>query len=372
MSRIADLVADVQANLNPTERLPDQARERWPGAASHNSNTISEQIWIDVPNGHDPSPASLDEQDSLEPFDSPPLGFPERVDGEAAIEQATPADPEIDALAYYLPFHFYRQWGIYIKESGLLALTRALDDELSPGWKSCISPDDRLQFACMILLNHEKFHFQTEVACSRLQHSHAPANWLYPNFVENSHPAVMEEALANAYALNMTMKSKGAAVRALRAACKAFLRNCGPGYGDFRRYQGAGFASGKDELVDEMASVGAGRQQINLTPGRLLYRDMRVTDCPIYFVRNLGCSVISPIRYFPRYGPLRVWVYTNDHRPPHVHSGSGQGQKPDYRFEWPSRRNMDGAPPRVTRQFEAYADRYAADITAKVSRIDWT
>jgi hypothetical protein len=35
--------------------------------------------------------------------------------------------PSFDVLAYYLPFHFYRnRWGIYINASGALELARCL------------------------------------------------------------------------------------------------------------------------------------------------------------------------------------------------------------------------------------------------------
>lgn len=72
-------------------------------------------------------------------------------------------NPPIDTLAYYLPFHTHgSDWGIYLRESGVLAVAAILKgSRLDPGDSTFIVRGRE------ILLNHELFHFQAEVACAR-------------------------------------------------------------------------------------------------------------------------------------------------------------------------------------------------------------
>ena len=61
-----------------------------------------------------------------------------------------------DALAFYLPFHFYREdWGVYIRTSGVLYLAQVLKDQDCP-----LLPGDEeyLNLAEAMLYEHELCH----------------------------------------------------------------------------------------------------------------------------------------------------------------------------------------------------------------------
>ena len=77
-------------------------------------------------------------------------------------------NPPIDTLAYYLPFHLYESdWGIYLRESGVLVAVSILKGSaLARGDFTLLERGRRL------LLDHELLHFYAEVACARAVISH--------------------------------------------------------------------------------------------------------------------------------------------------------------------------------------------------------
>ena len=100
-----------------------------------------------------------------------------------------------DALAYYLPFHFYaEEWGIYLFTSGTVYLAAVLKGAaLVPG------DEHYLDMAEKILLDHELLHACTEIACTRAElMSRSP---LYVPYFEDPEAGEHEEAIANAHAL---------------------------------------------------------------------------------------------------------------------------------------------------------------------------
>lgn len=376
--RVDTLIADVQANISPCDRLPQEASERWPGIAVLDTKAV-----VEVLDTNNESPWISDDDQRLDRVekiewsglrdDVQYVSFPEHINGQVVLDEAeeTAGIESLDALAFYLPFHFYRKWGIYIREGGLLALAGDLAYVARRNGCTTVTPSQVLDYAYRILWSHEFFHFQTEVACARLQHPHPPSDWLYSRYFTDQAAGFNEEALANAYALMCAKRlqtSKEA--RAMQRAARAFMRGLGPGYRDYAQCERSQHALSKDDQVDRMAAHGIGRQTRSLVPGRLLYRDILGSNVPTFLVRD-GGDVVSLLRQFPSHGPLKVWVYTNDHRPPHVHTGSGPSDPQSKRFEWPSRTNMDGASAKVVTQFSDYADRYSVEISKKVSKIDW-
>lgn len=300
------------------------------------------------------------------------VAFPERTDGESVLRGYLPTAgvvPAIDALAFYLPFHFFLgNWGIYIREQGLLRLAAAIGNEVVRRG-AAISPNVLLDFAYELLWAHEFFHFKTEVACARLNLSPPQFNAAYQHFFDDARAALDEEALANASALTDARRHRDTTeVRIVRSCARSWMKRMGPGYADFAKFEHARHASGRDTLVDRMAFPVLGHPPA--MRGRLLYHDVDATHVPTYLVVD-GGGVVGLSREFTDWGPLRVWAYTNDHKPPHVHTGVGPGDPRSFRFEWPSRHNMDGAPARIVKQFDAYANRHANEITQKVNKIAW-
>ncbi|MCL6508047.1 MAG: hypothetical protein K6T59_13580 [Bryobacteraceae bacterium] len=88
----------------------------------------------------------------------------ERVVSPGDLPRDVPVpNPPIDILAYYLPFHTHASdWGIYLRESGVLVVASILKgSRLDPGHSTIVDRGRE------ILLNHEHFHFQAEVVCAR-------------------------------------------------------------------------------------------------------------------------------------------------------------------------------------------------------------
>lgn len=371
--RVQALIAAVQSRIVPQDRLPENLPNKWPGSEVLAGECTVEPIEeVDLQYGDAPGIWSEQAEDTeILPGDVTHVAFPEDVDGGAVLQASkTPHGIDsVDSLAFYLPFHFYRGWGIYIRERGLLEVAAELD-ALATQRGTPLPPAVSLEFGYRLLWAHEFFHFRTEVACARVQQLHWPYTAIYPAYFGDAQGALDEEALANAFALAHA-KRKGLTQqdKVAKSCARRWMKTLGPGYRDFPDFEGIAHASGKDGLVDRMVGLGGFGQPL-LTPGRLLYRDIGASHVPTYLVREHG-AIVSLVRNFPAYGPLRVWAYTNDHKPPHVHTGTGPGDKQGHRFEWPSRNDMDGAPVRIVKQFNDYADRFRNEISEKVARIEW-
>jgi hypothetical protein len=371
--RVQSLIADVQSRIEPRDRLPGNLPNKWPGSEVLAGECTVEPIEdVDLPYADAPGIWSERAEDTeILPGDVTHVAFPEDVDSGAVLKasKAPHGIDSVDSLAFYLPFHFYRGWGIYIRERGLLELAAELD-ALATQRGTPLPSAVSLEFGYRLLWAHEFFHFRTEVACARVQQLHWPYVAIYPAYFGDAQGTLEEEALANAFALAHAKRKRLTRQDKVAMTCAwQWMKTLGPGYRDFPKFEGIAHAPGKDELVDRMVGLGGFGHPL-LTPGRLLYRDIGASNVPTYLVRERG-AVVSLVRSFPNYGPLRVWAYTNDHKPPHVHTGSGPGDRKGHRFEWPSRNDMDGAPARIVKQFNDYADRFRKDISEKVDRIDW-
>lgn len=373
--RIGSLIADVQAQLQPRDRLPEGASGRWPGTSELENEAAIEAAEPDASERFQlPLEGWIGRDTSGLRDDIVHVGFPEPNDDRGAfddVEGALAQDIDsIDALAFYLPFHFYRRWGIYVLESGLLSLAADIDHIARHAGATRVTPSQALEFAYRILWSHEFFHHMTEVACARLQHWQPPAQWLYPTYFQQPEAGLDEEALANAYALKQAKRNHlSDADKALRQATRVWMRELGPGYRDFQSCEGVLHAIAKDRQVDHMAGCGSAGAGAPLFPGRL-YRDIPIVHVPTYLVHDAG-GVVGFIRHLPSFGPLKVWTYSNDHKPPHVHTGSHPAAARSERFGWPDRTNMDGAKPKIVKQFNDYADRYSTEISANIDRIPW-
>ncbi|MBS0558269.1 MAG: hypothetical protein JSR27_12760 [Proteobacteria bacterium] len=386
--RVYELIVDIQSRVRSTSRAHPDVVSRFPHAIEMEEAAIepvettepASTVGDDIDSSMEPAGPGPEDDDHRQGNDEransgrigkPVLGFPEAADGNRILDGITPVHgvQSTDALAFYLPFHFVKDnWGIYIRERGLLQLAAAIRS-LAAQRGQALDPNLLLDFAYQVLWSHEVFHFKTEVACSRLTASCWLRAPLYDVFFRNVDAARDEEALANAYALMQVMNLQPYPDGSTARSCvRRWFRGQGPGYCDFAAFERAGHAPGKDRLVDRMALPLLSRRPA--FRGRLLYREIAATHAPVYLIVD-GGGVVALRRSFSVWGPLRVWAYTNDHKPPHVHTGTGPGDAQSLRFEWPSRANMDGASARIERQFNTYADRYKNEITKKVNSIVW-
>jgi len=77
------------------------------------------------------------------------------------------APPPPDALAFYLPYHYFYPvwWGVYITVEGIILLAQELTRYGVSSWEAT-------RAARLFLYGHESFHHRTEVFATRLELTH--------------------------------------------------------------------------------------------------------------------------------------------------------------------------------------------------------
>ena len=126
--------------------------------------------------------------------------FPWEQDGGAG--GAGPRTTVIERLAFYLPFHNYRDWwGIYIFPEGILKIRQ----EMQPFFqRHGIGPREQVRFAKQLLYFHEFYHHAVESFGARLEAiSNQPCylNGFSIRYQQTfSSPQCLEETCANSYA----------------------------------------------------------------------------------------------------------------------------------------------------------------------------
>lgn len=273
--------------------------------------------------------------------------------------RSSPAQlPPIDALAYYLPFHFYQyRWGIYLRESGI----RQVAATLLAG-RAVASPNDAVALASEVLLEHEYFHFMAELACSRgevalLSHRYAP-------YFLDRRAAALEEALANARAFRAVRRRWPAA----KSILDAWMRSQGPGYSDYARWCSD---RAHREGCRAVAGPMLGRAPSRSLPSEFLFEGLRsARSCvPIRLLLDEGSLRIG--RPFPKSDGMRIQVYSNDHLPPHFHIELPPGT-PYTRYTWPDCEPYPGDRSLTTgerKKLDRYLGRFRSEIDAEIGRV---
>ncbi|MDB4781141.1 hypothetical protein OAG37_01425 [Akkermansiaceae bacterium] len=115
----------------------------------------------------------------------------------------------IDVLAFYLPFHLFRDWwGIYITPEGILRIRK----EMQPFFhQHNIHPIEQVKLAKQLLYHHEYYHHAVESFATRLE-----AIQNYPCFLNGFIPQYrktvgtsdcLEEICANSYSREKLLKN---------------------------------------------------------------------------------------------------------------------------------------------------------------------
>jgi hypothetical protein len=270
-----------------------------------------------------------------------------------------------DALAFYVPFHLYsRDWGIYIRDAGVKYLAFVLKG-------SALMPGDEgyLSMAELFLRHHEMWHAATEVACTRAEL--VARRSLYREYFVQAEASIHEEAIANAHAIRWTFDEDTVAER-LNA--EKWMRRQGPGYRDFAKWVSpTSFTRGQNVAARFMTDVlpppapkAAGAPQQFLYRGALDYPSMPVTR-----ILEPSADDASVVRPFPREFGLQVFVYSNDHRPPHFHIKL-LSNNDETRYLWPELKPYEGNL-RLTgsnaKSFDKYWQTYKGPIIAKLRTV---
>lgn len=88
----------------------------------------------------------------------------------ASRPERLPPPGDVDALAWYLPFHYYGpSWGIYIKEAEVLRLAGLIKQRLGGPQSDSREAEQLARVAFSILYLHEAFHHKVESFATRLE-----------------------------------------------------------------------------------------------------------------------------------------------------------------------------------------------------------
>lgn len=287
----------------------------------------------------------------------------EEQPGHAPIDSGRGGDASApDLLAFYLPFHYYTtDWGIYIRARGVLSLARRFD-ERGTGIHS-----EQLAAAYAILLEHERCHFAAEYAASRIEV--VTAYGCYDPYFSYAAAAPHEEALANSYALTALRRNAG--LRHLAAVAESWMGAQGPGYCDFADWLPPNKTAGERLATVHMSTAQADawhktHAQASTTapvkpggvpspmpagvvnrlhggqhPADFLFRRPAIRQAPVVLVIEPGVPWVRVGKPFPKEYGLQIYVYSNDHKPPHIHIDCPPGSFRT-RYTWPDLRPLPG------------------------------
>lgn len=143
-----------------------------------------------------------------------------------------PAPTDVDALAWYLPFHYFGlDWGIYVKEQAVFDIAAQIYDQMRRPPLNPRLVEDLCRMALSVLYLHEAFHHKVESFATRIEMATiAPAYRQYRDqvlSVVRGTDAHLEESIACAemlMRLDETAYKKGVETRT-RKATKRFVKS---------------------------------------------------------------------------------------------------------------------------------------------------
>lgn len=269
-----------------------------------------------------------------------------------------PPNPNIDSLAFYLPFHFYKtDWGIYIRALGIRRLAAQL--------ASRHIGISAVRWAYHVLLQHERMHFTCELAASRLEV--IKGSPIYGPYFEDGVACQHEEALSNA---SVFIRKPWGISKSLIRSTHSFMKRQGPGYEDFDKWLDRNFDQGKRTAASYMPHS----QSPKILPTEFLF-EINNYKPPAYLIIDKSAPWLRVYRKFPKHNGIQVYVYTNDHKPPHIHVDFLDGSnRKENRYEWQTLSPLRGAPilsRSAHRKLHNYVETYFDEINAKIEQVHW-
>ncbi|MGH7724245.1 MAG: type II toxin-antitoxin system HicA family toxin [Candidatus Eiseniibacteriota bacterium] len=188
------------------------------------------------------APTQVTSVDFLPDSDLPRFGDGAAFPGAPATHHGGSTPPP-DALAFYLPFHYFHPtwWGVYLVLEGVHWLAQ----QLTVNSSGALSGRDSMIAARIFLYGHEAFHHAVEVFATRLEITHRSPlyrepfeRWFRMTFGTSK---CVEETLATAYGYRKVKErafrkpndpgKRQVALDALRQ----YIRTCAPGYAEADR-----------------------------------------------------------------------------------------------------------------------------------------
>ena len=352
---LSTLVAFAQMSFGAQSKTTDEPSESLASGA-RDSDVLSPRSSI-------PDWLRARRPDDEAPVDS---GHQWRIHGEIS---SPPPPPDVDrvgpdALAFYVPFHFYTDWGIYIRDSGVKYLAFVLKGSpLIPG------DEEYLVGAEWILNLHEMWHAATEIACTRAELFARRS--LYREYFFNEDASVHEEALANAHAIR---KGFDEDTEAAKLNVEHWMRGLGPGYRHFDKWiPRPAFSRGQNVAARFMtAGLPGPRPKASGAPHQFLFRGAHsYRSMPVTRIVDSESNDASVVRPFPRDLGMRAFVYSNDHEPAHFHIET-LARDFKTRYLWPSLEPYEGNPGltgKKAKAFDKYWRKYKDGIVSKLRKV---
>ena len=157
-----------------------------------------------------------------------------------------------------------------------------------------------------------------------------------------------------------------------------WMKQQGPGYRDFdhwhkTRYK---FEDGQGKLTSRLNEISHKTRRLNILKSEPDVLNLfALADYSYVPVKRVAdCPGLNWIRQFPNYQGIEVIVYTNDHRPQHIHARFVNGNK-EVRLEWPTLIPLPREPSvsrHEQKKLEKYAEKFRTEIYRKVKRVAWS
>jgi hypothetical protein len=375
--RTADLIGDAQRYSNPTGQDPSPPSIAYPAPVG---DTSDQQL------NRTPRPPWFEPADHPDDPEGPTSDEVPVIDG--AGEIADPSVDErsriqaagIDALAYYAPFHFFRrnQWGIYIRDYGIAFLTARFLG------RSALTQSDNwvLRCAYWLLLEHEYFHFQTEIAATHYEMltGHLKS---YAQLFHDRRAHWLEESMANARAHRMLEDREDGELESFRIdQFKGFASNWMKteqphGYRDFDKWyksnstMNKGLAAMTSRLHEISCHLNKHSWRSVSSEVLRLYEGADYSFVPVVRVPDPRISWLKSARLFPKAMGIQVMVYTREHIPIHIHVDFLNREK-SVRLEWPSLSPLPGErtlSSHERKKLHSYLSKYQTDIREKLQKV---
>jgi hypothetical protein len=266
--------------------------------------------------------------------------------------------PIEEALAFYRPYHSYSQWGIFLRESGVLALARGIS-VAEPG------PSD-VEAAYRVLLEHEYFHCLTESAATRAEV--VALRRIYQPYARSPYSSALEESVGNAHAIRRASVSDQGHIERIGS----WMETQPPQYREFERWRSQlGFDRGR-ETIGRLILRHSGRSPTRLrAPTGFLFRRVSKSGIPTFLVHDLHPQILGVTRAFPKAYGIRIDVHSNDHPPRHVHAQIPIGSK-SIQLSWPDLEPLKGNRALTRRErdrVDAYVQQFGRSIAVRVNQV---
>jgi hypothetical protein len=148
-----------------------------------------------------------------------------------------------------------------------------------------------------------------------------------------------------------------------------------PGYCDFSKWLPPRFNDGERQAAALMTveSFVLNGLTVAQHPAEFLFRNASSHPVPVYIILDLAVPWLRVVKPFPKDFGLQVYVYSNDHKPPHIHIECPPGTRRT-RYQWPELTPLPRDPRLGTseeKRLREYVHLYGRGIGRKVTAISW-